>query len=136
MKNTSKWYPGEIKKLKPKPKEEKEMVHLYERREFPYPGDTEAMDEFIAKGGMIGTTTGPKGLVESDKETYNYYKDLQDKKFDQEAMKLWLRMRNEVVGELQEKGFYIQWCSGVEAAAITEFEVVLRCRQWWCFAVM
>lgn len=94
--------------LKPRPKEEKEMAHLYERREFPYPGDTEAMDEFIAKGGMIGTTTGPKGLVESDKETYNYYKDLQDKKFDQEAMKLWLRMRNEVVVELQEKGFDIQ----------------------------
>uniref|UniRef100_A0A0E0MW85 Uncharacterized protein n=1 Tax=Oryza rufipogon TaxID=4529 RepID=A0A0E0MW85_ORYRU len=32
-------------------------------------------------------------------------KQLQSKKFDQEAQKLWFRMRNEVVQELQEKGF-------------------------------
>ncbi|KAL0436795.1 UNVERIFIED_CONTAM: hypothetical protein Sradi_0387400 [Sesamum radiatum] len=37
--------------LKPKPKEEKELAHLYERRKFPYPGDKEAMEEFVAKGG-------------------------------------------------------------------------------------
>ncbi|XVE87881.1 hypothetical protein DITRI_Ditri19aG0024100 [Diplodiscus trichospermus] len=90
--------------LKPRPKEERELAHLYERREFPYPGDAEAMEEFIAKGGIIGTTIGPKGLVETDKDSLNYQKELQKKKFDQEAMKLWLRMRNEVISELQEKG--------------------------------
>ncbi|CAI0475529.1 unnamed protein product [Linum tenue] len=94
--------------LKPRPKEERELAHLYERREFPYPGDTEAMEEFVAKGGMIGTTIGPKGVVETDKDSYNYQKDLQNKKFDQEAQKLWIRMRNEVIQELQEKGFDVE----------------------------
>jgi hypothetical protein len=42
--------------------------------------------------------------VENDKDSYNYQKQLQDKKFDQEAQKLWFRMRNEVIQELQEKG--------------------------------
>uniref|UniRef100_A0A2N9HU46 Uncharacterized protein n=1 Tax=Fagus sylvatica TaxID=28930 RepID=A0A2N9HU46_FAGSY len=68
--------------LKPRPKEEKELAHLYERREFPYPG-----------------------VVETDRDAYNYQKDLQNKKLEQEAQKLWLRMRNEVIQELQEKGF-------------------------------
>ncbi|KAG8367034.1 hypothetical protein BUALT_Bualt16G0030400 [Buddleja alternifolia] len=94
--------------LKPKPKEEKELAHLYERRKFPYPGDEEAMEEFVAKGGMIGTTIGPKGIVETDKDSYNFQKELQDEKFDQEALKLWLRMRNEVISELQEKGFDVE----------------------------
>ncbi|XP_009764297.1 uncharacterized protein LOC107830148 [Nicotiana tabacum] len=94
--------------LKPKPKEEKELAHLYERRKFPYPGDEKAMEEFIAKGGMIGTTIGPKGVVESDKDSYNFQKALQDKKFDQEAFKLWMRMKNEVISELQEKGFDVE----------------------------
>ncbi|KZV21611.1 hypothetical protein F511_17636 [Dorcoceras hygrometricum] len=91
--------------LKPKPKEEKELAHLYERRKFPYPGDEEAMNDFIAKGGMIGTTIGPKGLIENDRDAYNFQKELQDKKFEQEALKMWLRMKNEVIAELQEKGF-------------------------------
>lgn len=94
--------------LKPRPKEEKELAHLYERREFPYPGDKEAMEEFVTKGGMIGTTIGPKGTVETDKDSFNYQKALQDKKFEQEAHKLWFRMRNEVVAELQEKGFDVE----------------------------
>ncbi|CAH9094331.1 unnamed protein product [Cuscuta europaea] len=94
--------------LKPKPKEERELAHLYERRRFPYPGDEEAMEEFIANGGMIGTTIGPKGLMESDKDSYNYQKALQDKKMEQEALKLWVRMRNEVISELQEKGFDVE----------------------------
>ncbi|EPS59447.1 hypothetical protein M569_15360 [Genlisea aurea] len=94
--------------LKPVPKEEKELAHLYERRKFPYPGDEAAMEEFVAKGGMIGTTIGPKGMVESDPGSYNFQKELQDRKFDQEAMKLWIRMRNEVVSELQEKGFDVE----------------------------
>jgi hypothetical protein len=91
--------------LKPMPKEEKDMAHLYERREFPYPGDEEAMEEFIKNGGMIGTTIGPKGNVENDKDESDYKKELKDKKFEQEAQKLWFRMRNEVIAELQEKGF-------------------------------
>ncbi|KAH6814833.1 homeobox prospero protein [Perilla frutescens var. frutescens] len=94
--------------LKPMPKEEKELAHLYERREFPYPGDEEAMEEFVARGGMIGTSIGPKGMIESDKDSYNYQKDLQDEKLDQEALKLWMRMRNEVLAELQEKGFDVE----------------------------
>lgn len=49
--------------LKPRPKEEKEMAHLYERRKFPYPGDAEAVEEFVASGGTLGTTSGPKGFV-------------------------------------------------------------------------
>ncbi|CAI9106915.1 OLC1v1006162C1 [Oldenlandia corymbosa var. corymbosa] len=94
--------------LKPRPKEEKELAHLYERPNYPYPGDKEAMEEFIAKGGMIGTVMGPKGIIETDKDNVNYQKQLQDQKFEQEAMKLWMRMRNEVVSELQEKGFDVE----------------------------
>lgn len=94
--------------LKPRPKEEKELAHLYERREFPYPGDEEAMEEFIAKGGMIGTVIGPKGFAETDKDVVNYQKELEDRKFEQEAQKLWFRMRNEVIQELQEKGYDIE----------------------------
>ncbi|KAG4963848.1 hypothetical protein JHK82_040526 [Glycine max] len=94
--------------LKPKPKEELELAHLYERRQFPYPGDEEAMQEFIARGGMIGTTIGPKGMVEGDKDESDYKKELKDKKFGQEAQKLWMRMRSEVIAELQEKGFDVE----------------------------
>ncbi|XWS71608.1 hypothetical protein CRYUN_Cryun03dG0152500 [Craigia yunnanensis] len=94
--------------LKPRPKEERELANLYERREFPYPGDAEAMEEFIAKGCMIGTTISPKGIVETGKDSFNYQKEMQNKKFEQEAMKLWLRMRNEVILELQEKGYDVE----------------------------
>ncbi|GAB2274442.1 hypothetical protein Dimus_009212 [Dionaea muscipula] len=106
------WYYNETSPLgwwtlKPRPKEERELAHLYERREFPYPGDVEAMEEFIAKGGMIGTAISPKGMIEAgaDKDAYNYQKALQDEKFEQEAQKLWMRMRNEVIAELREKGY-------------------------------
>ncbi|KAM7255932.1 hypothetical protein ACFE04_011673 [Oxalis oulophora] len=91
--------------LQVRPKEEKELAHLYERREFPYPGDEEAMEDFVAKGGMIGTTIGPKGNIEGDKD---YEKELQDKKLEQEAMKMWIRMRNEVIQELQDKGYDVE----------------------------
>ncbi|KAM0999301.1 hypothetical protein FF1_006018 [Malus domestica] len=94
--------------LKPRPKEERELAHLYERREFPYPGDEEAMEEFVAKGGMIGTTIGSKGFVETDKDAFNYQKELQKKKLEQEAQKLWVRMKNEVISELQEKGYVVE----------------------------
>lgn len=94
--------------LKPRPKEERELAHLYERREFPYPGDEEAMEEFIAKGGMIGTAIGPKGVFEKDKDSVNFQNQLQNEKFEQEAKKLWLRMRNEVISELQEKGYDVE----------------------------
>ena len=46
---------------------------------------------------MIGTSTSPKGKAESDKEN-----------FDEEAQKLWLRMKNEVKTELREKGFDVE----------------------------
>ena len=46
---------------------------------------------------MIGTSTSPKGMAESDKEN-----------FDEEAQKLWLRMKNEVKTELREKGFDVE----------------------------
>ncbi|KAJ3679425.1 hypothetical protein LUZ60_017436 [Juncus effusus] len=91
--------------LKPRPKEETEMAHLYERRKFPYPGDTEAMEEFVKSGGTIGTTIGPKGFADANMDSDNMQKQLQNKKFEQEAMKLWVRMRNEVIQELQDKGF-------------------------------
>ncbi|CAL5425376.1 unnamed protein product [Camellia sinensis] len=58
------------------------------------PCDNEAMKEFVAKGGMISTAIGPKGVIELDKDSYNYQKELQDKKFEQEALKLRIRMRN------------------------------------------
>ncbi|THG02767.1 hypothetical protein TEA_002787 [Camellia sinensis var. sinensis] len=93
---------------KPKPKEERELAHLYEQWKFPCPGDEEEMKEFVAKGGMIGMTIGPKGVIELDKDSYNYQKELQDKKFEQEALKLWIRMRNEVLSEKQETGFDVE----------------------------
>ena len=73
--------------------EEKEMAHLYERRRFPYPGDQEAVEEFIASGGTLGTTIGPKGFIDSGK--VNFQKQLQSKKFDQEARKLWFFLHEE-----------------------------------------
>lgn len=84
------------------------MSHLYERIQFPYPGDTEAMEEFMKKGGMIGSVFGPKGTVEGGREANSYQKDLQDRKFEQEVQKMWMRMRNEVVVELQEQGYDIE----------------------------
>ncbi|KAG6479193.1 hypothetical protein ZIOFF_062654 [Zingiber officinale] len=85
--------------------EETELAHLYERIRYPYPGDKEAFDEFVKSGGAIGTTVGPKGFIDSDKDTENLQKQLQSQKFEHEAQKLWFRMRNEVIQELQEKGF-------------------------------
>eukprot|EP01018_Ginkgo_biloba_P022066 Gb_11428 [translate_table: standard] len=92
--------------LKPRTKEEKEMAHLYERREYPYPGDEEAVKEFIAKGGSLGTTIGRTGFV--DKNGVNLQKQLQQEKFEREAQKLWLRMRNEVISDLQDQGFDVE----------------------------
>ncbi|KAJ8748485.1 hypothetical protein K2173_003382 [Erythroxylum novogranatense] len=80
----------------PMPKEEKELAHLYHRIDYPYPGDKEAMDEFIAQGKMVGTTIGPKGIIGTDNDSTNY------------PMKMWIRMRNEVIQELQEKGYDVE----------------------------
>ncbi|GLJ48276.1 hypothetical protein SUGI_1019180 [Cryptomeria japonica] len=92
--------------LKPRTKEEKQMAHLYERREFPYPGDEEAVREFIAKGGSFGTTIGPKGFVDNtgDSPQIKHQKE----KFERESQKLWLRMRDEVIEELQDQGYWIE----------------------------
>ncbi|XP_044958300.1 uncharacterized protein LOC123409473 [Hordeum vulgare subsp. vulgare] len=94
--------------LKPRPKEEKKKAHLYERRDFPYPGDEHAVEEFIKSGGALGTTIGPKGFADTNVDSDNMQKQLKSKKFDQEALKLWFRVRNEVVQELQEKGFDVE----------------------------
>ncbi|PRQ34394.1 hypothetical protein RchiOBHm_Chr5g0068491 [Rosa chinensis] len=75
--------------LKPRPKEERELDHLYKRQEFPYLGDEEAMEEFVAKGGMI-------------------VKELQNKKFEQEVQRLWIKMRNKVILELPDKGYDVE----------------------------
>ena len=94
--------------LKPIPKEEKELAHLYERKEYPYPGDKEAMDEFIANGGMIGTTVDPKGYVVFDRDGSSFQKEMHEQKFQGEANKLWIRMKNEVLTELHNKGFDVE----------------------------
>lgn len=36
----------------------------------------------LLKGGMIGTTIGPKGIVKSKGEGSNYHKEMEKKKFD------------------------------------------------------
>lgn len=67
------------------------------------------MDAFIASGGLRGTAIGPHGLFDPVEDSENYHKEWQKKRYEQEAKKLWLRMRNEVISELQEKGFDIEW---------------------------
>ncbi|KAK1304016.1 hypothetical protein QJS10_CPB11g02284 [Acorus calamus] len=94
--------------LKPRSKEEKELAHLYERRRFPYPGDTEAMEKFIASGGALGTAIGSKGTIDLEKDPESLQKEVRLRKFEQESQKLWLRMRNEVISDLREKGFDIE----------------------------
>ena len=84
------------------------MAHLYERRRYPYPGDTEAVEEFIKSGGTLGTVISPKGFIEVGVDAEKFQKQMQSKKLEQESMKLWLRMRNEVILELQEKGFDVE----------------------------
>ncbi|KAJ8630845.1 hypothetical protein MRB53_024168 [Persea americana] len=86
------------------PKEEKDTV-IYERVNYPYPGDKEAMDAFIASGGLRGTAIGPQGFFDPREDSENYHKEWQKKRYEQEAKKLWFRMKNEVISELQEKGF-------------------------------
>lgn len=89
-------------KLKSRSKELLEQAHLY-------PGDEGSMKEFLTK---IGTIRGPKGTVESgesgDKDAHKDQKELQGKKVDPEAQKMWLKMRNEVIAELREKGLDVE----------------------------
>lgn len=79
------------------------MADRYERRVFPYPGDKEAVQEFIEQGGASGTTIGHKldRLKAGDDQVSN----LEKEKFDREAQKLWLRMQNEALREFHEQGF-------------------------------
>lgn len=83
--------------------EEREMADRYERRVFPYPGDKEAVQDFIEQGGAYGTTIGPKS--DRQKAGDDRVSDLQKEKFDREAQKLWLRMQNEALREFHEQGF-------------------------------
>jgi hypothetical protein len=98
--------------LKPRTKEEREMAHLYERRVFPYPGDKEAVQEFIEKGGAYGTTIGSHDVRQKAKD--NRVADLQKERFEREAQKLWLRMQNEVLREFHEQGFSLTATSETE----------------------
>lgn len=94
--------PLEWLKQKTRLKEEIELAHFY-------PSDGESMKEFIDKmGRMIGTTSGTKGMVESDKAASKCPEELPSKKVDQDAQKLWLKMRNEVISELREKGYDVE----------------------------
>jgi len=69
----------------------------------------EALKDFIAKGRMIGTAFSQKGMSESDKDgNNNNQKETQNENFDEEAQKLWLRLKNEVATELKEKGFDVE----------------------------
>ena len=54
---------------------------------------------------MIGSVYNPKGMIESDRDANAYQQVLKDKKFEQESQKMWLRMRSEVIQELQEQGY-------------------------------
>ncbi|MCI59698.1 hypothetical protein A2U01_0080953, partial [Trifolium medium] len=57
-----------------------------------YPSDVESVKEFVAK---------VKGMVESDdKDGYGRREEMEKKKTDHEAQKMWLKMKNEVVAEL------------------------------------
>lgn len=89
--------------LKPRTKEERDMAASYERRVFPYPGDKEAVQEFIEKGGASGTTIGTK--FDRQKAGDDRVSELQKAKFDREAEKLWSRMQQEAMREFQEQGF-------------------------------
>lgn len=71
-----------------------------------YLGEVESVKEFIAKGKMIGTTL--KGIVESDDKDASGREEMVKRKADQEAQKMWLKMKNEVVAELREKGIDVE----------------------------
>jgi len=71
-----------------------------------YLGEVESVKEFIAKGKMIGNTL--KGMVEIDEKDASGREEMVKKKADQEAQKLWLKMKNEVVAELREKGIDVE----------------------------
>ncbi|CAL0335024.1 unnamed protein product [Lupinus luteus] len=94
------WWP-----LKLRPTETQEFAHLLEGQEFPYPRDKGAMKEFIAKERVVRSTSGSNGTVGNDKSAYDYQNEIDRKKFDQEAQKVWSGMRDEVIAELKEKGF-------------------------------
>ncbi|CAM6092418.1 unnamed protein product [Calypogeia fissa] len=89
--------------LKPRTKEEREMANLYQRREYPYPGDKEAVKEFVEKGGTYGTAIGSQSAL---KESGNsILLDMQREKFERESHKLWLRMQREVLQDFEERGY-------------------------------
>ncbi|KAK7333249.1 hypothetical protein VNO80_30014 [Phaseolus coccineus] len=69
----------------------------------------EALKDFIGKGRMIGTAVSPKGVSGNDNDgNNNNQKEKQNKNLDEEAQKLWLRLKNEVATELKEKGFDVK----------------------------
>ncbi|MED6138482.1 hypothetical protein PIB30_074626 [Stylosanthes scabra] len=90
-------YNGGASKLKPQPKVDQQIDHK-QHQQFPLASNLGAMKEFATD---IRTKIGSKGMVENDKEQ-------ERNKFEQEAQKLWMKMRNEVVAELQEKGIDVE----------------------------
>jgi hypothetical protein len=65
-----------------------------------YPGDVESVKEFVAK---------VKEMVESDdKDGYGRQKETEKANVDHEAQKMWLKMKNEVIAELREKGIDVE----------------------------
>ncbi|XP_058782127.1 uncharacterized protein LOC131656416 [Vicia villosa] len=86
------------RKKSPQLKEKLEQANLY-------PSDVESVKEFVAKGKMIGAKL--KGLVESDKDACGC-EEMQRKKVDEDAQRMWLKMKNEVVAELREKGIDVE----------------------------
>ncbi|WJX37314.1 hypothetical protein P8452_25085 [Trifolium repens] len=76
-------------------KEKLELANLY-------PGNVESVKEFVVK---------VKEMVESDdKDGRGLPNEMEKKKVDQEAQaqKMWLKMKNEVVAELREKGIDVE----------------------------
>ncbi|CAI8584992.1 unnamed protein product [Vicia faba] len=87
------------RKKSPQLKEKLEQANLY-------PSNVESVKEFMDKGKMIGATL--KGLIESDKDACGCEKEMQGKKGNEEAQKMWSKMKNEVVAELREKGIDVE----------------------------
>lgn len=81
--------------------EEKALAHLYEHIEYPYPGDKDAVENFLETGGSRGANLKTRLSTRVDDKSGQ----LQKEKVEREAAKLWQRMKREAVRELQEVGY-------------------------------
>lgn len=93
--------------LKPKTKAEEEMSKYYDRRISPYPEDSDAIAEYLQKGGKTNSVIPPRpGQQREFGEDVKL--KLHEAKVEKEAFKLWLRMRREATRELQEQGYPVE----------------------------